>query len=240
MYCILTIVRYPKWFGWAGFFSMTFFRLPLFLNRKITFWKLLGSGKNGTFDKRPDWRQWAILVSLPKLTVDSWQLSKEKNSDKIISHLSSFVSKYFQFFRCETCTLILEPTEGHGKWDGKNCFGELPKKSEHEGMICVLTRATIRLNKLNSFWKNVESVSSQMQDAQGFITSAGIGEIPFIKQATFSIWQSKKHMKQFAYSMKEHAEVIKKTRKENWYSEEMFVRFKLIDSFGSLNGKKYF
>jgi hypothetical protein len=240
MYCILIIARYPKWMGWAGFLSMAFFRLPLFLNKKIAFWKLMGSGKNGTFDKRPDWLQWAILVSISKHTINGWNLAEEKNSNKIVGHLSPFISKYFQLFNCKTCTLILEPIEGHGKWDGKEPFGELPKKSDHDGMICVLTRATIRLNKLNAFWKNVENVSSQMRAAKGFITSIGIGEVPFIKQATFSMWQCKDDMKQFAYNMHQHAEVIKKTRKENWYSEEMFVRFKLISSFGSLKNENFF
>jgi heme-degrading monooxygenase HmoA len=61
--------------------------------------------------------------------------------------------------------------------------------------------------------------------------------MPWIKQATFSIWQSKAAMKQFAYQMKEHAEVIRKTRQDNWYSEEMFIRFKILASFGSLHGK---
>jgi hypothetical protein len=36
--------------------------------------------------------------------------------------------------------------------------------------------------------------------------------------------------------MQQHVEVIQKTRNENWYSEEMFIRFKPIASFGSLNG----
>ena len=104
-------------------------------------------------------------------------------------------------------------------------------------MIGILTRASIRLSKLSSFWKNEDNVANQMSTADGFMTSLGIGEIPWIKQATFSIWESKEHMKQFAYGMKDHADVIRKTRKENWYSEEMFVRFKIISSSGSLQGK---
>jgi len=42
--------------------SMAFFHLPLFLNRKLKFYKLMGSGRNGTFDIRPDFNQWAIMV----------------------------------------------------------------------------------------------------------------------------------------------------------------------------------
>ena len=82
----------------------------------------------------------------------------------------------------------------------------------------------------------MDGVASQMNSAPGFITSVGIGEVPWIKQATFSIWESKEQMKQFAYKMQEHAEVIRKTRKENWYSEDMFVRFKILASYGSLQG----
>jgi hypothetical protein len=43
-------------------------------------------------------------------------------------------------------------------------------------------------------------------------------------------------MKQFAYKMKDHAEVIQKTRKENWYSEDMFVRFKVLQTWGTIKG----
>ena len=109
-------------------------------------------------------------------------------------------------------------------------------QSEYDGILAVLTRATIRLNRLPNFWRHVDAVASQMSNADGFIISVGIGEVPWIKQATFSIWQSKEHMKNFAYKMKDHTEVVRKTRQENWYSEDMFVRFKPIVSSGSLHG----
>ena len=133
---------------------------------------------------------------------------------------------------------MLQPLEGFGKWDGKNAFGKLAKQTVYDGAIATLTRATIKPDKLNSFWKNVGGVANVMRDAPGFVASVGIGEVPWIKQATFSIWQSKDAMKQFAYTMKEHATVIKKTRSEGWYSEEMFVRFKPLLCMGKLNGKE--
>ena len=61
MIATLSIVRYPSYLGWAGFLSMALFRLPLWLSSKIHFYKLMGCGRNGTFDKTPDWRQWALL-----------------------------------------------------------------------------------------------------------------------------------------------------------------------------------
>jgi hypothetical protein len=234
----LTIVRYPLWAVPFAIISMGLFRLPLWLNKKIAFYKLMGSGRNGTFDKTPDWRQWAVLTVEPS-TVDR-QPFTDYESPLTVSDLrstfdgkrsttpGSFILGYWKFCRCTRTTFILEPIEGHGLWDGKEAFGPLPKQTDYDGEIAILTRATIRLNRLKNFWSHVDGVASQMATAKGFITSYGIGEVPFIKQATFSIWQSKEHMKNFAYKMKDHAEVIRKTHKEQWYSEEMFVRFKVL------------
>lgn len=240
MNCTLTIVRYPKYFGWAGILSMAVFRLPLWLNKKISFWKLLGCGKNGTFDIHPDWRQWGIFsvsglefgVSAAKENEHSNNIQETVNCELLYG---SFIKNWFKFFRCEVYNILLQPIEGHGTWDGKEIFGALPKQTNYEGIIAVLTRATIRMNRLQNFWKHVDSVAQQMSTAQGFITSVGIGELPWIKQATFSVWESKVHMKTFAYNMQQHKDVIVKTRKEKWYSEDMFVRFKVIGSYGTLN-----
>jgi hypothetical protein len=135
---------------------------------------------------------------------------------------------------------VLELIEGHGSWDGKKLTPDTKNNAKTTGPIAVLTRATIKLGKLRNFWQNVAPVSDQMKHAGGLIMSIGIGEIPLIRQATFSIWDSMDHMKAFAYSMHEHREVIKKTRKDKWYSEEMFLRFKPITTMGSLKGHNPF
>ena len=189
----------------------------------------MGCGKNGTFDKTPDLQQWAIL------TLGNEQSVVDKTQKEILNTLyGGFIAGWLGLFGVKTITYLLDPIEGHGLWDNKKVFGELPMKSDYEGKIVILTRATIRLSKLKSFWKNVDSIASQMANAKGFITSYGIGEIPWVKQATVSIWESKEDMKNFAYKMHSHAEVIKKTRQEKWYSEDMFVRFKIKDIAGKL------
>lgn len=188
----------------------------------------MGSGKNGTFDIRPDLRQWAILA------VHKNEFHAEK--DNIVLY-GKKIAGWWKWFHCEVMTIALQPLEGHGKWDGKECFGLLPKHSSFDGLIGVLTRATIRANKARSFWKNVGAAANDVKQSPGFITSFGIGELPWIKQATFSVWQNKEAMKNYAYGKKPHQQVIQKTRKENWYSEEMFVRFRILWTSGSLYGK---
>ncbi len=227
MIVTLTIIRYKKWFIPFALLAMAVHRLPLALNKRILFYKLMGSGRNGSFDKRPDWQQWALL------TVNKGALPQKL--PVAASLYGSFITGWWAFFGCETLCFLLEPLEGHGNWDGKARFGDLPKQTAYEGRIAVLTRATIRWKCLGRFWEHVDGVAQRMAGAQGFVTSFGIGEIPWIKQATFSIWESKADMKAFAYKMQEHAEVVRKTREENWYSEEMFVRFRVVDCNGALN-----
>ncbi|HOZ79098.1 MAG TPA: spheroidene monooxygenase [Ferruginibacter sp.] len=229
MLVTLTIIRYKKRYIPFAVLAMALHHIPFWFNATTSFYKLLGCGKNGTFDKHPDWQQWGILAAHTAGNVNTHLTIKEL--------YGNFIAGWLQLFNCEVCTFYLEPMEGHGKWDGKECFGNLSRQNPFEGPVAVLTRATIRFSQLSSFWKNVGSVANQMNGADGFVTSIGIGEMPLIKQATFSIWQSKEQMKSFAYNMKEHAEVIRKTRKENWYSEDMFVRFKPLKINGTINGK---
>ena len=230
MIVTLTIIRYPRnWMAIPALLSMAFFHLPLMINRKIGFYKLMGTGKNGTFDKNPEWCQWAILAAYRSEFTGSTNLTPTLLYGNVIAG-------WFRLFRCETCTFYLQPIEGHGTWDGREPFGTLPKQSAYTGPVGILTRATIRLSKAGRFWSHVEQVATRMAGADGFIFSIGIGEMPFLKQATFSIWKNKESMHRFAYQLEEHADVIRKTRKEKWYSEDMFVRFIPLKVHGTIQG----
>ena len=233
MQVTLTIIRYPKKHIFFALLAMALHRLPLWLNKQIHFYKLLGSGKNGTFDIHPDWQQWGILS-----VSDRSELHQNVTDHVLLKSLyGNFICNWLTCFHCETWTIFLLPAEGHGTWDGKKPFGDLPKKKAFTGPVATLTRATIRFSKLKNFWQNVDSVANKMDNAEGLVTSIGIGEIPLIKQATFSIWQNREAMNRFAYEMKEHTAVIQKTRQENWYSEDMFVRFKILKSAGTIGGR---
>src|SRR6476659_6897786 len=98
--CTLTIVRYPKYCGFAGLLSMALFRLPLSFNKKINFWKLLGCGSKGTFDIHPDWRQWAVLM-----VNGQWSMVNEENQNnykpQTINYkllYGSYIYRWWKFF----------------------------------------------------------------------------------------------------------------------------------------------
>jgi len=226
----LTIIKYKSRYIPFAFLSMAIFHIPLFFNRKISFYKLMGTGKNGTFDKVPDFNQWAILCVFKEIIQDTNAASKP------IDLHGSFIKYWLLLFSFETYSIQLKPIAGHGLWDGKQAFGDLDSNTTYDGPMATLTRATVRLTKMKHFWKHVAPIANKMTSAKGYVFSVGIGEVPWIKQATFSVWESVEDMKSFAYSMKEHREVVKKTRQEKWYSEDMFVRFKIISTHGTLKG----
>jgi hypothetical protein len=232
MQVTLTIIRYPPRYAFFGLLAMAVHRFPLWFNKNISFFKLLGCGKNGSFDMHPDWQQFGIFAVNNQPGVDP-----VNGGQHLINELyGPLVEKWIRFFHCETWTIFLEPLEGHGTWDRKQPFGPLTAVKSCDGPIATLTRATIRFSKLKAFWETVDSVAAQVATADGFISSLSIGEIPLIKQATFSVWQSSTAMKTFAYQMQEHVDVIRKTRKDNWYSEELFVRFKPLMTVGTIKG----
>ena len=220
----LTIVRYRRLCIPLALLAMALHRLPMLFQKGCTFYKLLGSGRNGTFDLQPDWQQWGLLAC--------WATKEDFDN----FYRRSFVAAWWRLLGREKWTILCHPLQSHGKWDGKEPFDNSNIK-DYTGPIVVLTRATIRISRLKNFWSHVDEVANLMANASGYITSFGIGEAPVYRQATFSIWQSLDDVKAFAYTSREHAEVIKLTRSENWYSEELFARFRPIESFGSLHGK---
>lgn len=237
MYAALTVARYPRGLFPLAILSMAWFRLPLWLDRRNRHWKLMGSGRNGSFDIRPDLDQWAVMVFRECPFPSGLPTAEHRN---VLTELyGRTMPAWWRFFGCETWTVLLRVVGGHGTWDGKSLAArraDAPGAGEGKG-IAVLTRATIRWRRLRAFWSKVPPVSDAFFQAPGLVLSLGIGEAPFTRQATFSMWRSEGDMKAFAYRSAEHREVIARTRREGWYSEDMFLRFEVFGTSGTLRGQ---
>ena len=84
-------------------------------------------------------------------------------------------------------------------------------------------------------YKKVKA-SKAIENATGVEFFKGIGEWPFIQQATISIWDNFDSVNKFAYDNKSHSDIIKTTRQKKWYKEDLFSRFYLIsDTTKKLN-----
>ena len=94
--------------------------------------------------------------------------------------------------------------------------------------IGVITRATLNPSRLIDFWRHVPQASKAIKEAKGVGFFKGIGEWPFVQQATFSVWESAEAIRTFAYVSQAHASIVKKTRERKWYKEDMFNRFEVL------------
>ncbi len=189
-----------------------------------TFYKLMGSGRGLGFNAFPDWSTYVLL--------QAWQ--DETAAQDFLD--SSKVMRAYRKRAIEVWTIYLKNSSSHGQWSGSNPFqvGEPLPTTE---LICVLTRATIRWNKIIPFWRYVPTSHQPLKNDSGLIYTKGVGEFPIVQMATLSIWKDMDSLNNFAYGSKEHREAIHKTRQLNWYKEELFARFKPYKSVGAWAGK---
>lgn len=213
---------------------MAIFRPILYINKKFHFYKLLGCGQKGSFQLHPDWNQYGIITVNNSEDFSSSILQSDYTAWKQW-YYGKFISSWWKFLGVETWTIVLKPITSHGRWNGVELFNNISEPYKG-GQIAVLTRASIRPSKAIEFWKNIASVEQEIVNTKGLKFSVGIGEMPLLRQATFSVWTDMDSMKSFAYERLQHQTVIRKTRERNWYSEELFARFIPLQTAGSLRG----
>ncbi|MTI22527.1 DUF3291 domain-containing protein [Fulvivirga sp. RKSG066] len=208
---------------WA-FFMMQFAHKHLKGVQGLQFYKLMGSGRGRGFNAFPDWSTYALL-----------QVWDDEASADLFVNKSRLYAKYKQKSK-ELLTLYMKPIAAKGEWSGANPFEVENASSGNSNQLAVLTRATIKWHKLYPFWKYVSTSQRPLDQNKGLIYTKGIGEVPVMQMATFSIWRDKSFLEQFAYGSKEHRKAIEKTKRLDWYKEELFVRFQPVKYTGSWLG----
>jgi hypothetical protein len=151
---------------------------------------------------------------------------------------TSPVSEFWRERAAERYSVRLEPLSGHGRWGGYTFPRADPvARGDADGPVAVLTRASIRPARLLRFYCSVAPVDVRLDAAPGLLASVGVGEWPLARQATFSLWNSAAELRDFAYAAGAHADVVRRTRAERWYAEELFARFRPYASEGSWDGR---
>lgn len=189
----------------------------------LSFYRLMGSGKGKGFNPLPDWSVYSLL--------QVWESEEDANQ---FFNSSTLIEKY-KSHTSEQYTLYMKNISAGGTWVGKNPF-EKGTDLDPSLPIAVITRATIKWNWLIRFWKYVPTSQEPLEGNKGLVYTKGIGEVPVVQMATFSLWKNFDAVKEFAYNSKQHKEAIRRTRKNEWYREELFSRFHPYKSSGTWQG----
>jgi len=201
---------------------MGFARLSLPRVDGIGFWKLCGSGTGEGFTPVPNTAVYAILATWPDLDT-----ARSQTRDAPIY-------RRYERRASEAWSVFLGPTSVRGHWSGKSPFqsSDLP---DH-GPLAALTRATVRPAAALRFWRRVPDISAVIGDDPNVAFKIGIGEVPLLHQITFSIWPDADAMAAFARHDGPHARAIRAVRDGNWFREELYARFRVLETRGTWNG----
>jgi hypothetical protein len=201
-------------------------RFALKRNQAISFFKLIGTGTGETFTPRDaDPTLWGVII-----TIEESALSDFDTSALITSWRKIAVAEERR---------IASPLSAHGQWSGAEPFvvdAELAKT--WEGKVLAITRARIKWRKNVRFWRAVPPVITSLRESDGVESAIGIGEAPLGLQGTMSIWRSAAAVREFAHKGAAHTAAIRETHSQQWYSEELFARFALLEVRGSISPAK--
>ena len=222
----LTAVRFES-IGdrlWA-FAQMGLARRTLARTPDLGFWKLFGTGGGEGFRPSPNTSVYAILATWP-----SPEIAEERLA----------TAPVFQRYRArasEWATLFLDRARVRGAWDGRSPFDSSTSMAPGQGAVAVLTRATIRPRHVLRFWRHAPGIDLQTAQEPAILFKLGMGEVPGLRQVTFSIWRDAKAMTEFAYRHPAHREAARAAKEGRWFSEDLFARFRLAHAEGAWLGR---
>ena len=208
--------------GW-GFSRYILGKRPFRNTPGLQFCKVLGSGYNGGFSTKPS------------LTKQGFFCVFDSAHNAALFEESSSLLKAYQDHAHEFFLASVQAYSSRGSWSGfsMSCADPNPQIN---GPIASLTRASIRPSKARQFWQKAKPAEDAITTASGKILTAGVGEAPYFRQATFTIWNNAQSLDHYA-QQGAHLSAIKAAYGQAYFSESMFTRFRVIKAQGIWQGK---
>jgi heme-degrading monooxygenase HmoA len=189
----------------------------------LVFWRLLGTGAGSDTGPGADlrrtalfavWRDAASLAEFEASMAERWAAAEEM------------------------WTVHLRGAGGHGAWRGVDVLGllEPAQHTDVDGPVAIITRADVRPGSWKAFRQVGPAVSAELRASDGLLAVVAIGEAPVGRLGTFSVWRSVAAARAFATTGPHHRDVVRRTRSEGWYGEELFARFEPVSSAGCWDG----
>jgi spheroidene monooxygenase len=206
----------------SGILRLMFARLGLWKTPGLKFYKHMGSGKNGGFSIHPSGSHQALFCVFQDIT----SLEQFYKSSRLIRWYRANAKDFF--------SVKMKAYSIKGQWSG--FAPDITVATPSAGPIVSITRASIKPLYCLPFWRKQPAAEISLEQSAGCIIAAGVGEAPFFRQATFTIWESQAAMDQYA-RRGAHQDAIRASLSGHYFSESMFSRYIPFDADGSWKGR---
>jgi hypothetical protein len=199
----------------------------------LLFAKVMGSGHGGGFSIRPSPSHQGVICRF-------------KNVDSAMKFLHGPHVRAMRERARESWCGLLAVTSARGSWDQaawpltdefSRKYGDIYSANKVQP-LAVLTRASIVPSKTMSFWRYAPAAQADLKDSKGCLLSMGLGEIPLVRQCTFSLWKDKLAMRDYAFQGA-HQTAITAAYRNDFFSESLFVHLQVLGMSGQWMGKDF-
>lgn len=187
--------------------------------------KVMGSGDGGGFGLKPSSSRQALFCLFT-------------DEDSADAFLKSPIAQAYAQRAQEFCSAKLRAYSCRGAWSGQSIAVTASPPDSGSGPIATLTRASIRPMSARCFWRMQPASEVSLNEASGCLMATGVGEAPFFRQATFSLWANTAAMEAYARTGA-HLAAIRAAHEGAFFSESMFARFVPLQLAGRWRGQSY-
>lgn len=221
--------RHQAW-GWmrlvAG--TSTFKEVP-----GLLFAKIMGSGHGGGFTLRPSPTHQGLICRFSRL-----DLALDFLRGKQVSAMRERSREFWSG--------AMAVTSSRGSWDQRpwplsDCDSQAVEGTDSNSTsrpLAVLTRASIVPSKAMSFWRYAPAAQADLKSALGCLLSVGLGEVPLVRQCTFSLWLDSQAMRNYA-TLGAHQIAAAAAQRRAFFSESLFVHMNVLSMSGQWQGRDF-
>lgn len=199
----------------------------------LLFAKVMGSGHGGGFGLRPSATHQGLICRFSRLDL-ALEFLHGKQAGALREHAR------------ESWSGVLSVSASRGSWDQQpwplTDAAAIPRAlagpSTPSRPLAILTRASIVPSKAMAFWRYAPAAQADLNKAPGCLLAMGLGEVPLVRQCTFSLWRDARAMRDYA-TQGAHQVAAAAAHRHGFFSESLFVHMDVLQMAGHWQGQDF-
>lgn len=196
----------------------------------LLFAKVMGSGHGGGFTLRPSATHQGLIFRFSR-------------RDLALDFLRGPQAGALLERARESWSGVLAVTSSRGSWDQQvwpltDASASVDGRIDQARPLAILTRASIVPSQAMAFWRHAPAAQADLKKAPGCLLAMGLGEVPLVRQCTFSLWHDGQAMRDYA-TRGAHQVAAAAAHRHGFFSESLFVHMDVLQMAGRWQGQDF-